>query len=218
MGLAERARGQPRAGRGDAAESPWRVRAIEPDEPEAAAPPAAAPSPSPSRVVGASPPTSVTPTTISRPEAKHRFAWLGAHGGAGATSLARSSGQGGDLTRQWPSPALGWPAEVAIVCRYNAAGLEAAAVLIRESASGTVPEATVVALAVVADSPERPSKEVRRRLHELAAAVSAVIHIPWIRAWRDQPYTPQPAATKAAATVEALSTTPSTPPTSGKRT
>lgn len=133
-----------------------------------------------------------------------RFVWVSAHGGAGSTSLARATGQGIDLTRRWPAAELGWPTQVALVCRSNAAGLDAAARMVAEAAAGMVPGVEVAVLVVVADAPAKPSRELKTRVHELSGAVREVIQIPWIAAWRDQPYTPDRAASAAAAKVAAL--------------
>ena len=197
--------------RGGAAGSPWNVAAINSrhdSRHEADAPaPEADLDPLAPRLLGASMPRHLTPTTTTPAPAAYPFTWVAAHGGAGATSLARSTGVGGDLTSLWPAPALGWPTTVCVVARCNTAGLDAAARLLREAASGAVHGLTLAALVVVADSPDRPSKTQRRRLHELDAAAPAVVHLPWISTWRDQPYTPHPAATKVAATAAALAQT-----------
>lgn len=130
--------------------------------------------------------------------------WVSAHGGAGSTSLARASGIGLDLTGLWPSPPHGWPAHAAVVCRSNAAGLHAGSRLLAEAASGQLGDLDVVALVVVADAPSKLSRSLRTRVRELGGTVREVVHVPWIEAWRDNPYTPERAATAAAATVAAL--------------
>jgi len=144
------------------------------------------------------------PRATWTPPAGAAFAWVSAHGGAGSTSLARSTGQGADLTGCWPSLAHGWPSKVAVVCRSNAAGLEAAARLLAESASGMVPDVEVVALVVVADAPAKVSRAFKTRLHEISGTVRGVVQVPWIGAWRDTPYTQDRAASAAAAKVAAL--------------
>ena len=195
-------------GRRDAPASPWDVPSIE-DERAISAMPAPAEvesQPETPLVVAATPPATVTPMTSTDPRGEQVFTWVAAHGGAGATSLARASGQGEDLTKRWPDVVSGWPSQVAVVCRYNAAGLDAAAALVREVASGAVGEVAVVALVVVADAPIRPTKELRRRLYELSSTVPGVLEVPWIATWREDPYAAHPAATKAATAVAALTT------------
>ncbi|MEJ7832967.1 MAG: DUF6668 family protein [Nocardioides sp.] len=127
------------------------------------------------------------------------FVWVGAHGGAGVTSLAATTGVA--LTRCWPDPSLGWPAQVAVVCRSNAAGFDTALRAIQEVVAGAVPDLLVVALVVVADAPKPPSRRTLARIHELAAIVPTVVEVPWITSWREDPYTPQPAVTGAATAV-----------------
>ncbi|MEJ7831580.1 MAG: DUF6668 family protein [Nocardioides sp.] len=186
--------------------SPWDVGRIEPG-PSAAisqAPPSTSSGPvetSGGAEVGAAPPTHQlwSRTTLACPDRAAGLVWVGAHGGAGVTSLAATTGVA--LTRCWPDPTLGWPAKVAVVCRSNAAGLDAAAQAIQEVVSDTVPDLQLVALVVVADAPKRPSRRITARIHELAATVSTVVHVPWITSWREDPYSPQPAVTKAATTI-----------------
>jgi hypothetical protein len=144
------------------------------------------------------------PRATWTPPAVAAFAWISAHGGAGSTSLARSTGQGADLTGRWPSPAHGWPSKVAVVCRGNAAGRAAAARQLAESASGMVPDVEVIALVVVADAPAKVSRAFKTRLHEISGTVREVVQVPWIGAWRDTPYTQDRAASAAAAKVAAL--------------
>lgn len=132
-----------------------------------------------------------TPRVALPPGGRHIFAWVGAHGGAGTTSLARGSGTGADLTRSWPAPALGWPRAAALVCRSNNAGLDAAARLIQEVVSGVVDDVDLAALVVVADAPGKPPKPIRTRIHELAGTVPQLLQVPWIESWREYPYTVQ---------------------------
>ncbi|HEY8719435.1 DUF6668 family protein [Pengzhenrongella sp.] len=132
------------------------------------------------------------------------FVWLGAHGGAGVSALAGASGQGVALTMTWPVPALGWPARVAVVCRTDARGMTAAGQLLGQWAGHRAGDVEVVALVAVADSPARMTKVLRLRLHELSGSVPVVVIVPWIASWRENPGVADPAATKAAAQVAAL--------------
>ncbi|WP_215817139.1 DUF6668 family protein [Pimelobacter sp. 30-1] len=131
------------------------------------------------------------------------FTWVSAHGGAGSTSLARSSGEGIDLTSCWPDPGMGWPAAVALVCRSDAAGVAAAARMLAEAASGSAAGLKIVALVVVADIATKPPKAVRERIYELSSTVPQLVRVPWVRSWRETPYQRQNAAVEAAATVAA---------------
>ena len=118
--------------------------------------------------------------------------------------MASASGVGLVLSQRWPAPELGWPSRVVVVCRSNAAGYTAAARLIQEWAAGTVPGLEVVALVVVADSPSKQTRALKARLYELSGAVPQILTVPWIATWRDTPYSADPAVTKVAAAVAAL--------------
>lgn len=200
---------RPAAGTGDQAPSRWLVPSIDEvsqAEADAAAEEAEPPAPPAEHLVGATPPKETRTYTTQRPGGRHLFTWVSAHGGAGGTSMARASGQGADLSGEWPDPALGWPPAVVVVARSNATGFAAAAELVREVVSGRVRGLHVVALVVVADAPLKPTKELRRRLHELSGAVPTVLSVPWISQWREDPYTPHPAVTTTAAQVATLTT------------
>lgn len=132
------------------------------------------------------------------------FVWLGAHGGAGVTSLAATSGIGLDLSLEWPSPPLGWPASVALVCRTSATGLDAAAHFLHAWASRMVPGINVVALVTVASEPGRLPKSLRTRIHELSGAVPSTFSVAWIPSWREQPRTPDKGVHRTAAAIAAL--------------
>lgn len=94
-----------------------------------------------------------------------------------------------DLTGQWPDPTSGDPATVALVCRSNTAGLDAAGRLLHQWAASAVLGLHVVAVVVVADAPSRPSRAVRERVGDLKAVVGDVFTMPWVNEWRDNPYT-----------------------------
>lgn len=128
--------------------------------------------------------------------------WLSTSGGAGSTSLARASREGVDLTGSWPSPKRGWPTRVVLVARADMAGLNAAGRFLQEWAGGLVEDIELLGLVLSADAPARPPRAVRARMTELRA-VTTVWHLPWIPAWRETPYTPDPTATKLVATVAA---------------
>ena len=164
-------------------------------------------SPISSHVVAAPPPRGVlTPLIDEPPSAAGDFVWVGAHGGAGVTSLASVTGLGLETSQRWPAPELGWPVRVVVVCRSNAAGYTAAARMIQEWASGSVPGIELLALVVVADAPTKPTRALKARLHELSGTVPVVLTVPWIAAWRDAPFSADSAATRVAAAVASLIT------------
>ncbi len=193
-------------------ESPWAVGPISDRlEPPTVPVPSDKPDLSSHVVAAPRPRGAVTPRTEEPPASAGDFAWVGAHGGAGVTSLASATGLGLALSQHWPAQELRWPARVVLVCRSNAAGYTAAARMIQEWASGSVPGIELLALVVVADAPARPTRALKTRLHELSGTVPLVLTVPWIAAWRDTPCSADPAATRVAAAVVALITTKENP-------
>lgn len=131
------------------------------------------------------------------------WVWLSTHGGAGATSLARSSTEGIDLHRQWPHPNLGWPMSVVLVARTNARGLDSAGRFLHEWVAGVVPDVNVLALVAMADAPGRTPRAIRSRLHELSGSVT-VLQCPWVDEWRETPDVPAGDVRKIATTIAAM--------------
>jgi hypothetical protein len=115
-----------------------------------------------------------------------KWAWRGAHPGAGVTTLARELG-GADLglSRGTGLPTL-------VVCRSSADGLIAAQHLAAGELCGT-PAWTCLGLVVVADGPGPLAKP----LAELAALILGGYPdhwpIPWMESWRTHPSSPWPA-------------------------
>ena len=189
-------------------DSPWAIAPIPSDVPSSPRMPGLADIlDESSHVVGAPAPRGMlTPRALEPPPHAADFVWIAAHGGAGVSSLASVSGRGLALSQRWPSPELGWPSSAVVVCRSNAAGYTAASRLLQEWASGSVLDVEVVALVVVADSPSKPTRALKARLHELSGAVAQVLTVPWIATWRDTPYSADPAVSRVAAAVAALIT------------
>ena len=111
-----------------------------------------------------------------------RWAWRGAHSGAGVTTLARELG-GADhgLSNRTGLPTL-------VVCRFTADGLMAAQGLAARELAG-FPTWTCLGLVVVAEHPGHLTKP----LAELAALVAGGFpdhwSIPWVESWRTAPTT-----------------------------
>lgn len=120
-----------------------------------------------------------------------RWAWRGAHSGAGVTTLASKLG-GVDLgmSSETSLPTL-------VVCRSSADGLIAAQRLAADELAGT-PTWTCLGLVVVADGPGLLAKP----LAELAALVAGgyTDHwpIPWVNSWRTHSTTPGPRPSRLA--------------------
>ncbi|MFJ6419174.1 DUF6668 family protein [Paeniglutamicibacter sp. NPDC091659] len=183
---------------------PWSIPAILPsneevDEPEDKG--AIDPLP-----IGASP-RALAPTPSTRlpcPVLGQPLTWLGCHGGSGATSLERATNIGVALSQSWPNPLLGWPAEVALVCRSNRAGLDAAGRMLHQWVANQIPSVRVVALVVMADAPGRTPRPLARRIRELSGVVPQVHTVPWIPAWRENPFQGSPLLNKTTEAVLAL--------------
>ncbi len=118
-----------------------------------------------------------------------KWAWRGAHPGAGVTTLARELG-GADLGL---SSRTGLP--TLVVCRSSADGLIAAQHLAAGELCGTSTW-TCLGLVVVADGPG----SLATPLAELAALILGGYPdhwpIPWMESWRTHPSSPRPTAAR----------------------
>ena len=104
------------------------------------------------------------------------------HGGAGESTIAA-------LGEQWRAAEHAWPrtsstARVLLVARSSARGLTAAQTAARQWASGLVPFADVVGLAVLADAPGRLPRPLRDLATVVGGGVPRTWHLPWFEAWR----------------------------------
>ncbi|MEZ2390626.1 DUF6668 family protein [bacterium RCC_150] len=108
--------------------------------------------------------------------------WLGVHGGAGETSLARLDKRTRAAGHHWPLTDSG--STVILVARSNIPGLRAARLAATEWASGTLPGIRVAGLVVLADAPGRLPKEIRDFAQVVGGGVPHLWHLPWIEAWR----------------------------------
>lgn len=116
--------------------------------------------------------------------------WLGAHGGAGETSLAELLPGSRAADHCWPAeadPATARP--VVLVCRGHARGLHAAQTALTDWASGAVPGVHLLGLVIVADAPQRTPKPLRDLARVVGGGAPTVWHLPWIEALRYAPVT-----------------------------
>ncbi|MBF6176056.1 hypothetical protein [Nocardia blacklockiae] len=119
------------------------------------------------------------PTTGAHPPL---FAVLGAHGGAGTSTLARWWAHSADTGRAWPAHPR-TTQRVVIAARDCLPGLTAAADRLREWHAGLTPDGvTVIGLALTAARPGRVPAAVRRYRRTVADLVDGAV---WNIAWHD---------------------------------
>jgi len=110
--------------------------------------------------------------------------WLGAHGGAGETTLEELFTGSRAADHSWPlTDANVAPARVVLVARTHAHGLRAAQSAIREWAAGDA-QVLLLGLVLIADAPGRLPHSLRQLADLIAGGVPAVWSLPWIEAWR----------------------------------
>lgn len=114
---------------------------------------------------------------------EHGVAWVSAHGGCGATTLAAVLG-GVDLGCRWPQAARDEPARMFLVARTHAQGLRAASRALNAIREGRHPAGMeLIGLVLVADAPGRLPRALLSRIKVLRSA-APVHRIPWIAPWR----------------------------------
>ncbi|WP_369122483.1 DUF6668 family protein [Marinitenerispora sediminis] len=120
--------------------------------------------------------------------------WLGVHGGAGETTLARLIEASRVAHHAWPEPVsasqssrVTMPSQLAkviLVARTHAHGLRAAQLAATEWASGAVPGVDVLGMVLVADAPGRLPRLLRDMAKVVSGGVPRVWHVPWNESWR----------------------------------
>ncbi len=109
--------------------------------------------------------------------------FVGAHGGAGVTSLAHAIAAAGDAGRRWPA-ADRYPWCV-VVSRSTLAGLEAAHDAVLQAKAGLAGGCQVLGLAVVADAPGGYSSVVEEKIRVLTKLTPNLWEIAYQPWWRD---------------------------------
>ncbi|MGC5031233.1 DUF6668 family protein [Micromonospora sp. DT229] len=105
--------------------------------------------------------------------------WIGAHGGAGTTTLAGLLG-GTDIGCRWPDPALAEPARVMVVGRTDLAGLRAVSRALHALREGRHPAGMrLVGVVLIADAPGRLPAPLLGRIR-LLRSIAPVHRVPWI--------------------------------------
>jgi len=165
--------------------NPWLSRPATP-APSESAPVAAAPTTSgptaPQRGVPA--PDQVDQLPIRDQHGTAALWLVGAHGGAGETTLAGLVPAWQATGHSWPRADAAAPARAVIVARSNAAGLRAAQAAMRQWAAGLVPAVDVLGLVVLADAPGRLPRPLRDLLQVVSGGVPRTWSVPWVESWR----------------------------------
>jgi hypothetical protein len=168
-----------------------------PDSPPPTRPPTARPGPQPG--VPPLPVSEQLPRrTISRQELLTPLWWVGAHGGAGESTLEHLLPGSKAANHAWPiSPSPDRAARVLLVARTSFSGLTAAQRALRDWASGAV-AVQLDGLVLMADAPGRLPKELRA-LSELVASATPghSWQLPWQPDWRLSPPSLQRASHEA---------------------
>jgi hypothetical protein len=122
--------------------------------------------------------------TVRQPQAAPLW-WIGCHGGAGESSLARLVPQWRAAGHSWPLVASqGAPSLGVLVARSNVSGLRAAQFAATQWAAGQVPHVDVVGLVIIADAPGRLPKPLKELADLVSGGVPRTWKIPWIEGWR----------------------------------
>ncbi|MFZ2292271.1 DUF6668 family protein [Corynebacterium casei] len=109
--------------------------------------------------------------------------WLvGAHGGAGTTTLAHTIAPFGDAGQQWPA-ADEYPWTV-IVARTTREGIEAAHDAALQAQAGKCGDCKVLGVILVADTPGKVPKTVEQRITVLERVVPTIWSVEYHGGWR----------------------------------
>jgi hypothetical protein len=124
------------------------------------------------------------PTAYASHVRRVEISVVGAHGGAGTSTVARLL-NATDSARFWPDPdEQGDAIRVVLAARTNAVGLMAASQALAGYYANSHPEGPYLAgFVLVPDAPGRLPKDLNRRIAILASA-TMVYQLPWVRSWR----------------------------------
>lgn len=103
--------------------------------------------------------------------------WMGAHGGAGETTMAAMDPNGEAAGHAWPLHPGG--AHVVVVARETASGLQAATNARKHHASGAFPGVTILGLVTIAAAPGKTPPAITQRLRLLEKAYPRFKRIHW---------------------------------------
>ncbi|REK78296.1 hypothetical protein DVG80_00750 [Rhodococcus erythropolis] len=118
------------------------------------------------------------------PGAPKPMVWLlGAHGGAGTSTLAQVLAPAAECGRRWPGGHGGQSPFVAVVARETVSGLVRAHELLRQHAAGKGGPSQVVGLITVAD---RPGRKVPKPIQQTLDLVTSLTAAQWRVGWIEQ--------------------------------
>lgn len=116
-----------------------------------------------------------------RPRRLPAALWLvGAHGGAGESTLAGLIEGAMPADHGWPQVSSDVAARVVLVARTHAAGLAAAQRALTQWAAGQVAGVELLGLVLVQDAPGRLPKELRQLAAVVEGGAPQVWHVPWV--------------------------------------
>lgn len=129
------------------------------------------------------------PAAISRLPAASRgerplLWWMGAHGGAGESTLAALLPGSMEAEHVWPQTDSGIPMPVVVVARTSMRGLTAAQVALTQWASGMVPGVKLLGLVMLADAPGRLPRPLRDLARVVGGGAPRMWSVPWVPSWR----------------------------------
>ncbi|MFI6575233.1 DUF6668 family protein [Nocardiopsis sp. NPDC050513] len=119
-----------------------------------------------------------------------RLWWVGAHGGAAESTLARLFSESAESHHSWPKSATGHDnADIPVVltARTHLDGLRSAQEALTQWASGQVPGVRLLGLALVADAPGKLPKPLRDYARLVGGGAPRVWNVSWIEQWRTDP-------------------------------
>lgn len=129
---------------------------------------------------------------------------VGAHGGAGETSLAAMIPGATPTGHAWPQ-LPGVTVRAVVVCRSSMGGLRAAQAAAQQWAAGLVPGVDLLGLVVLQDAPGRLPRVLRDHYQVVAGGFARSWTVPWIESWRlGDPITPAAVPREARRVVDEL--------------
>ena len=121
-----------------------------------------------------------------RPQSASASLWfVGAHGGAGESTLAALDPRWAPAEHAWPELPGGGPAVCLLVARTNVSGLLAAQnALTQWAGSGCGPSAQCAGLILLADAPGKTPAPINDLIRHVAGGAPRLWRVGWVESWR----------------------------------